>query len=257
MAGIYDDFDSKSKFQIKGQEFTEELQQEKFHRQHQNEQQGKFLIRDYQIDAVLETKKYFDDTSDSNPCKPALISAPTGSGKLGMVAMLPYVLEGKQVVIICPTTYRSNQIAESFGYFREIPSFFEQTSTVNRPKTSYAHFLEIVTLIKSSQQILKERMSNLVIVPVQKLEIKSIASLFHQEKRIVEDAKLFFEQFDTLIVDEAHLYPASTWESIVNLFTKPHKKIVFVTASPFAMDGQDILKNQKVTFTVTRRQIEG
>jgi len=257
MAGVYDVLESKSKFQERGPMFADKLRQELIYRKQHDNQPDKLLIRDYQINAVLETKKYFDDINQPIPRPPALIVAPTGSGKSGMVAMLPYVLECKKVLILSPSMVISKQLAEAFGHYNETPSFFEKTAVISVPKKVFATFLEHVTIIESSQQVLKQRMSNLVIVNAQKFGGNANSSLFNEDKVVVDDVKEFFDQFDTLIVDEAHHYPAKTWQAVVELFTGADKKIVFLTATPYRGDGKKILHDQRETYTISRRDIEG
>lgn len=124
-------------------------------------------FRDYQMEAVLKTKEYFESKRQACNYPIALIIAPTGAGKSGMITMLPYVLPCSKV--------------------------FVQT---------------------------------------------------------------FFNQFCTIIVDEAHHWPAKTWLAIVNNFQASGKRILFLTATP-ERKGKPILPHANIVYTVDKSQIEG
>ncbi len=49
-----------------------------------------------------------------------------------------------------------------------------------------------------------------------------------EEQAIVRE---ILADFDTVIVDEAHHYPAATWKNFVQVFKG--KKVIFLTATPF------------------------
>jgi superfamily II DNA or RNA helicase len=93
-----------------------------------------------------------------------------------------------------------------------------------------------------------------LIISFQKFGGRSRTSLIHNDVEIVENVKEFFDQFDTVIVDEAHHYPARTWLAIGKYFEK--KKMVFLTATPYHR-GNPILSNQCIVFELKRSEIEG
>lgn len=80
-----------------------------------NQNTGETTIHLYQIGAVLAVRNMLE-SDPANRTKPCLIVAPTGAGKSGMIAMLPYVLESMKVLILTPSAIISNQLAEAFGY---------------------------------------------------------------------------------------------------------------------------------------------
>jgi len=244
-----------SKFQQHGTQFTQTIREEHY-RVLKNDQPCNFQIRNYQTEAVLKTRIYFDDLTQPVPTPPALIVAPTGCGKSGMVAMLPYVLGSQKVLILSPAKIISQQLAEAFGHYTGIKSFFQKTAIGNVPDDRWRNFHEHVTLVEKSNQVIQQNMSNLVIVNAQKFGGNANSSLFNGDQIVVDNVRQFFQQFDTLIVDEAHHYPARTWQAIVKLF-EPLKKIVFLTATPFTGQGKAILPNQQVTFRISREEIEG
>lgn len=110
-------------------------------------------------------------------------------------------------------------------------------------------------------------MGNLVIVNAQKFGGKSKATLSmkYRNEVTIKNVEKFFEQFDTLIVYEAHHYPSSTWKLIVDECKKPaaglRKKIVFLTATPYKMNNKGekvhVLGQNRTAFTITKEDCFG
>ncbi len=134
------------------------------------------------------------------------------------------------------------------------------------------NFLETVKMIETAKDVLKtECLGNLVIVNAQKFGGRSATSLVHNKKEIVKDVKGFFAHFDTLIVDEAHHYPAATWDRIVAEFSQPAnggsmKKIIFLTATPYRTNSSgektyiwELLNGgiERVALEITPNDVEG
>lgn len=175
----------------------------------------------YQVKAGLETKKLVmrdicTGMWENNPKpKPILIVAPTGVGKSDIIVMLPFVLESHKVLVLTPSKVISEQLRDEFGPFSKESGFLEKTDAVRNP----------------------ECLGNLVIVNAQKFGGRATTSLVHNNNEIGEDVKAFFGNFDTLIVDEGHHYPALTWKRIVAAFSQPvdevMKKIIFLTTTPY------------------------
>jgi superfamily II DNA or RNA helicase len=241
----------KSKFQVYGDELREFLDKEKENRV--------TTLYDYQINAVLETQNYFTTHGTSAPS--ALIVAPTGSGKSGIVAMLPYVLRSKKVLILSPSLVITNQLAVTFGIVlpelskRVTDSFYYKSHIFNDDK-ELKNFLEHGKVIRSTREIEDMDTHNLVIVNAQKFGGVSNTSLISGDEEVVENVKKTFESFTTIIVDEAHHYPAKTWYAIVDNFR--NKQIVFLTATPYRSDGTPILGiNQQITYQIDKNDIRG
>ncbi len=110
----------KSKFEVKKNDFTAYLQKEL--ELELNKDKRETLVYDYQIKAVLQTQDHFK-TYGKN-AKPALIVAPTGSGKSGILTMLPYVLGSAKVLVLSPAPEITKQLAVCFGRDGLESSFF-------------------------------------------------------------------------------------------------------------------------------------
>lgn len=171
--------------------------------------------------------------------EPIVVVAPTGSGKSGIIFLLPYVLQSSRVLIITPSKVITDQLAISFGLDSN-ECFLKKAGLCPPDEEKREDFLEklleTVKVINASAQV-KPRSGNLVIVNAQKFSGASNSKLVYNNEEIIPDVKKFFAKFDTLIVDEAHHYPAETWKNIVNAFRengeKSTKKIIFLTATPY------------------------
>lgn len=151
-------------------------------------------------------------------------------------------------MVITPSLQITNQLAAAFGYFyfnkniyiyvifpilsnhfRREPtkSFYVKHNVVTEDAAN--RFVEASRLINQGREI-GDLAENLVIVNAQKFSTNSS----------IDWGKLDRKSFNLLIVDEAHHFPAPTWNKIVSYF---NCKILFLTATPFRK-GQAILSEQ-------------
>ncbi|OXA47210.1 uncharacterized protein LOC110855792 isoform X3 [Folsomia candida] len=216
-------------------------------------------LHDYQIKAVLNTAEHFGKPldPDRNERSAALIVAPPGSGKSGMVALLPYVLNSHKVLVLTPSRIISEQIAADFGYKfdgKGLP-FIIKCGLFN-VEDNYEVMLETVHLcdLKKNKDI--QNGQNLVIAKAQIFAGRAKNSLTSDKSR--DDVAKVLQSFDTIIVDEAHHCTAQTWENVINCFEG--RKIVFLTATPFSGNESllSILGDKlEEVFTIRRAEVEG
>lgn len=172
---------------------------------------------------------------------PLLIQAPRGSGKTGVIVLLPYFLEARRVLIITNSEVRSNRIGTAFGAeYNWRGCFFDEANVVKQGSVEREHFLSMIVedvgVIKQPSDGIKMN-SNVVIVSAQRFGGYNNLSLYQNENLMVGNAKSFFKNFDLLLLDEAHRYPMVTLKQLVEVFGKPvyggkMKKIVFLSATP-------------------------
>lgn len=239
----------------------------------------------HQVNALLETqacvladeservKRLLQDQTDSKT-RPYLIVAPTGSGKTGIIVLLPYILKSNKVLIITPSICITKQIGKAFWQKPKQKCFFEQINLVskddNERNRKLEYYLEKVKVIENTREDIKDHLGRLVIVNAHKFGTRSRISLVYKNQEIVEDVENFFRNFDTLIVDEAHHYPAKTWDLICQAFNKSsnpgdHKQIIFLTATPYKIingeerfilgEGADAMK--RIAYTINPNDIQG
>lgn len=197
--------------------------------------------------ALIRTQQFFTGSAVAGApasTDTAIVVMPTGAGKSGVAAILPYMLNSKRVLIITPSVIITRQLADSFWGELTGNTFYGTRNLV--PAEHLASFLEhgkmfdrslLNNLIPREQNIANVvqqfQQSFLVIVNCQKLS--------EQSKINIDDLAHIHETnlFDTVIVDEAHHYPAPTWNYIIDKF---RCKKVFLTATP-QNRGSPIIKN--------------
>ncbi|RYY82027.1 hypothetical protein EON63_14180 [archaeon] len=155
----------------------------------------------------------------------ALVVMPTGTGKSGVVA--PYALNSSRVLIITPSVFISTQLyrdmcgttAESTFYVRRNICTIE--NVVKFAENGYLVDKSLLRGGKTMDHFVRTmKLHNLVIANAHKFG----------ENTGFDIAALPRTLFDTVIVDEAHHYPARTWTQIIDYFNLSKK--VFVTATP-------------------------
>ena len=187
----------------------------------------------HQVKAVLKLHKYFNSDivirSDANPRNSlvALVVLPTGCGKTGVAVLASYVLNAYHVLVITPSWNISQQIDEAYG------DFLIKRGIIGE---GIRHlYVPHKMLVRNSEQLLdtfRVHQADLVITNAHKVSDNDNPRAKVKLENIPGDC------FDLVIVDEAHHYPAKTWERLVNHF--PNSKKIFLTATP-EHDGEPIL----------------
>ncbi len=144
-----------------------------------------------------------------------LVVAATGTGKTGLMGLLPYAISSGRVLIITPQLTIKDSVVDSLD--PEKPdNFWLKRKVFNK-------IGDLPTLIeyegsKTPTEVL--RSANIVILNVQKLQ-----------KRLDTSPLNFLPEdfFDMILIDEAHHSTAQTWVDAVNYFSKA--KVVKVTAT--------------------------
>uniref|UniRef100_A0AC34QS19 Helicase C-terminal domain-containing protein n=2 Tax=Panagrolaimus sp. JU765 TaxID=591449 RepID=A0AC34QS19_9BILA len=208
-------------------------------------------LYEHQIDALLATVSFFKETNRNM----GLIQVPTGGGKSGIIALLPYVLGSHQVMVLSPSNIISKQLNVTFGGPDPDQSFY---STLNfETKDDIQRFLTRPFMVYSAKKIKNIIGELLVIVNAQKFSKSANPDIIlnGNHETISQNT---FEGFDTIIVDEAHHYPAETWHKIIKIFNKDGKKIIFLTATPRPETDFVTMKVPivPVIFEISRKKLE-
>jgi len=165
----------------------------------------------HQIDAVIAARRQLDD-----PRQPiALVVLPTGCGKTGVAVLAAYALNATRVLVITPSVKISQQIYKAFCgkpcFLAERSIIGAEDENIVRPRGC---------CITKSSEICEHMRDDLMVVNAHKIggtskvEIKDIPA----------------NNYDLVIVDEAHHYPALTWKLLVDHFQG--SKRLFLTATP-------------------------
>jgi superfamily II DNA or RNA helicase len=173
-----------------------------------------------QVDALRSLREHFRQ-SEKNV---ALAVLPTGTGKSGIIAMAPYILNAARVLVITPSLIITNQIYSDMCDDDVSKTFYVRRG-VCKPEDQHK-------LVEKGERVSKSLGS----------DMQHITSIFRQTNLVIANAHKFGESsnvdiaslprdlFDLVIVDEAHHYPAPTWKKIIDHFG--NSKRIFLTATP-------------------------
>ncbi|MDX7990855.1 DEAD/DEAH box helicase [Xenorhabdus littoralis] len=181
--------------------------------------EGNKKLRTPQIEAYIKVKEYFNDPSN----KEALVVLPTGTGKSGLISIVPYSVSNKRVLIITPGLVTKDSI-------RKTQEVLEDNFWINYDIIFSSNDIPIVNeyLPDISDEHLK--MSHIVYSNIHKVSGNRNSSLIN---RVPPDF------FDLIIIDEAHHAPAQSWKDALRYFS--NSKILHVTGTPYRGDNQEIL----------------
>ena len=178
-------------------------------------------IYGHQYEALLAVKRQLvDEVRQPNI---ALVVLPTGCGKTGVAVLAPYILNSRRVLILTPSNTISEQIYQAFRGRDEESMFLVQRGIISgeyakemRPKAR---------LIDKPNQIRDALDDDLLVITAHQVGGNALVC--------IDDIPA--DNFDLVIVDEAHHYPAQTWTTIVDRFK--NSKRLFLTATPYYKGG--------------------
>lgn len=178
-------------------------------------------IRQPQMMGYLEAYNYFVNKKKTS--SHAIIFLPTGVGKTGLIALLPYGISNGRVLIIAPQTTVKDTVVD--GLDPTNPNNFWLKRNV------FKRIKELPTLVEYAAGMPKEVLdsANIVVLNAQKLQIRLNSSPLNF---------LPSDYFDMIIIDEAHHSTAKTWVDTVQFFSKA--KVVKLTGTPIRTDNEKI-----------------
>ena len=194
-----------------------------------------------QYEALSNLMEWFSD--DKTRDQTAVVQMPTGSGKTGIIACLPYtfgnmVKKGKisldlkkPMLIIAPGKVILEQLEENLKRSSHTECFLMKRDIIKSTDAEDAYYS--VELVQSSYQLSKlaHTKSNIILSNAQK---------FNPHPQPTTWRDLPDDMFSVVIVDEAHHLPAKQWEQIISKFRQPTTKVIFFTATPNRADGKKI-----------------
>jgi|LFRM01.2.fsa_nt_gb superfamily II DNA or RNA helicase len=191
-------------------------------------------LREPQLKGYIAALRYFRE----NPNGHALLILPVGSGKSGLIAMLPFRIAKGRVLVITPNTKIRQTIENALDPTSSDNFYFNQkiltrsdcprvvvlgSEDVNRHDTDEAHI--VVTNI----QQLQNRTGWLEQFP--------------------------FGYFDLIMVDEAHHNVASSWQEVFRRFY--NAKIISLTGTPFRSDDMPVEGEEIYRYSLSRAMDKG
>lgn len=178
-------------------------------------------LREPQKFAYLKAYEYYNDFEVLKD-RETIIVLPTGTGKTGLIGILPYGISNGRVLIITP------QLTIKKGILENLTS---------GPNNFYLNFdifdrVEELPIVAEYQKKIPVSIYNkcdIVVVNIHKLQERFTKSLL---KHMPKDF------FDLIIIDEGHHSTAKTWIDAIQYFDKA--KIIKLTGTPFRADGEII-----------------
>lgn len=193
-------------------------------------------LREPQIEAYQATKQYFDDHANGH----AILQLPVGCGKTGLMAILPFGISTRRVLIITPNLEIRRGVSEEFDV--SAPSCFLKKTGVlrNFGKGPFAAILE-----GTSANISDCRKSHIVITNIHQLASRA-------DRWLPQFSDDFF---DMILVDEGHHNIAPSWMNVFKKFSRA--KVISLTATPIRSDGQKIIGTPIYRYSFSRAMAKG
>lgn len=197
--------------------------------------EGNPNLREPQVQGYLRVKEYFETGSDH---KPALVTLPTGVGKTGLMAILPYGIAQNRVLIVTPNRTIRSTVTDSLDPRYE-HNFWWNRRVINIP-TNLPEVIEYEGDPRTLEQ------AKIVITNIHRLQSHNASSLLQKVPR---------DFFDMVIIDEAHHSPAASWVEVEQYFNTA--KIVKITGTPFRSDRKEIYAEEVYSYPLSRAMIKG
>ena len=153
-----------------------------------------------------------------DPTDTSVIVMPTGSGKTTVLMLAPYILQKEKVLIVTPSAMVRGQIADEYKKLKTLKRIGVFGDSVSAPNVYEAEHLF------NEDQIDSISSANVVIAS------HRVASSI--------SSSILKDQFDYVIIDEAHHVPAPKWQEILRNMN--HAASLLVTATPFRLDKKEI-----------------
>jgi superfamily II DNA or RNA helicase len=181
-----------------------------------------------------------DEAANGKETGRFMVILPTGCGKTRVMALAPFMLEGKSVLIIAPGVPLRNQTVETLTqYFHksEFSPIFKGGGVPSVAKLEINGGPQHADIYVANIQSLVQAGAPPIVVR------ETVQSLFAQVK------------FDVCLVDEGHHGPAESWYAVEKelLASNPRCRIVLLTATPRRGDARTYgLKDERCFYLYPR-----
>ena len=188
-------------------------------------------LRNAQVGAIYAIASH----ATLNPKESAVVVMPTGTGKTAVVMIAPFLLRKNRVLIITPSAMVRSQIASNYSKLKTLKEIGvlennTENPVVYEPTHLYNH--------EDDDNIIK---ANVVVAT-------------HQVALSISEQQIKNE-FDYIIIDEAHHVPAPTWQKIIK--NMEGISSLLVTATPFRLDKKEIKGKVVYNYPLSRAYKDG
>ena len=170
---------------------------------------------------------------------PALVVMPTGSGKTGVLMLVPFLQRSKRVLVVTPSRQVRAQIAKGFGEIDVLRRLRVVPDDLARPRVK--ELTGEVTTVNGWEEL---RSYNVVVTTP-----NTISPVIQGIAPAPEGL------FDLLLIDEAHHSPAKTWAAVLAAF--PHAQKVLFTATPFRRDRREVKGSLVFNYPLSEARKDG
>lgn len=179
-----------------------------------------------------------------------IIILPTGTGKTGLMGLLPFGLSDGKVLIITPGLIIREGISDAFDT-RSAFNFWTNKKIIfdDNQLPSFYRYAGFNTQNDKKRILRFLNESNIIVTNIQKVHGNSNKTL---TKLLDKDF------FDMIIIDEAHHAEADSWKSALEHFSA--SKVIKLTATPFRNDLKelqgDVIYNYSMANAIRKNYIK-
>lgn len=174
---------------------------------------ARLALRRAQIGAVWALAAHFTVSREV-----ALVSLPTGAGKTAVMTLLPYLMSARRVLVVVPTRLLREQVGAEFS----------SLATLRRTRTCPDDMLG--PRVFQAANALRDTDSWAVLSDYDVIiGTPSCLSPAHQAVAAPPPG-----MFDLVLIDEAHHFPADTWQALSE--ANADAQVALFTATPFRRD---------------------
>ncbi|MDT3721528.1 DEAD/DEAH box helicase family protein [Pseudomonas oryzihabitans] len=179
---------------------------------------GNKKLRTPQIAAYLSAQDFFSNPDN----KEALIVLPTGTGKSGLISIVPFGISQGRVLIITPGLVTKQSIRKTQELLED--NFWVNYDVIFDPKD-----LPTTCEYQSNTLFSNLESSNIVYSNIHQIYSERSSCLVNNVPP---------DFFDLIIIDESHHSVADSWQKALDYFQKA--KRLHVTGTPFRGDKQEL-----------------
>lgn len=179
-------------------------------------------LRSCQKEAYQKAREHY---ARAGAERSTIIQLPTGAGKTGLIAIAPFAIARKKVLVLTPNVKLARDIADKLDIIRN------QSGNIFRELAIFDD-----TLLSSLELFVLRLEGSANASGIDEHHI--IVSNYHQ----LQDLQRWFgnkrDLVDLIIIDEAHHQAAATYRQVLEFF--PNARVLGLTATPFRSDGKPV-----------------
>lgn len=199
---------------------------------------GNLDLRDPQREGHARAYDFF-----SHGGKKALIQIPVGSGKTGLITLLPFGIARGRVLVIAPNLTIRDELKKNLDVTNRRSCFWARCNVLSPEVMSAGPYVAV--LDGKDANIHDCDRSHIVLTNIQQLASSADRWLPQFPDRF----------FDLILADEGHHSAATSWRKVFERF--PEAKVVNLTATPFRSDRQQIDGELIYRFSFKQAMLKG